>query len=357
MSNLFSSIEIKSLTLRNRVVVSPMQQYSSKDGFANDWHLVHYGSRAIGGAGLVITESAIVDPDGRSTASDLGIWKDEHIDYLKKITDFVHHNHSKIAIQLAHFGSKGSKSHPNDGFQPITIEQGGWQTVSSSEKAPFPGMSTPQKMTIKEIKDVQKNFVEAAKRSVIAGFDAIELHAAHGYLFHQFYSELINDRTDAYGGSFENRIRFLVETIEAIRKIIPDTMPLFVKISAVDYLEKEKAWKIEDSIKLVQQLKSTGVDVVTVSGGGFAGPGKSKVMEGYQLPFAEKIKDASKMITATVGGIRTAEFANQVIENEQADLVVIAREHLRNPYFTLGASQKLNSEIDIPWQYKRGFHS
>lgn len=356
MKNLFSPLNIRELELKNRIVLSPMQQYSSKDGFANDWHLVHYGSRAVGGAGLIITESAVVNPIGANTKSDLGIWRDEHIEGLKRITDFIRKNGAKSAIQLAHFGSKGSKSHPSDGFKPISIEEGGWQTVSSSEKVPFAGMSIPKKLSIEEIKSIQQDFVKAAIRSVSAGFDAIEIHAAHGYLFHQFYSLLINDRTDEYGGNFDNRIRFLIETVALVRKVIPSNMPLLVRISAVDYVENdENAWTIENSISLVKKLIEAGVDMITASGGGFVWVDKSNIMEGYQVPFAEAIKKETGAITASVGGIKSVAFANEIIETGKADLVVIAREHLRNPYFTHQAAKELGQALEVPWQYKRAY--
>lgn len=355
MKNLFSPIKLRNLEIKNRIVVSPMQQFSSEDGFANDWHLVHYGSRAVGGAGLIITESVIVEPNGRSTKNDLGIWKDEHIDGLGKITSFIHQNNAKLGIQLAHFGSKGSKSHPNEGFSPLTIENGGWQTVSSSAVTPFPGMSVPKELSVEEIENIQNNFVDASIRAIKAGFDAIEIHAAHGYLFHQFYSELINNRTDNYGGSFENRIRFLVETIQKIRNVIPEQMPLLVRISAVDYVDEDKAWKIEDSVKLTSILKEIGVDMVTASGGGFVWVDKSMFMEGYQVPFAKQIKNETGIVTGSVGGIISAPFANDLIVNDKTDLVVIAREFLRDPYFAINAAKELKQEIEIPWQYKRAF--
>lgn len=355
MTNLFSPIKIRDLELKNRIVLSPMQQYSSEDGFASNWHLVHLGSRAVGGAGLIITESASVNPLGRATLNDLGIWKEEHIEKWIEINDFLHQQGSKTGMQLAHFGSKGSKSHPNDGFQPISIEQGGWQTVSSSEKIPFPGMSKPKKLTIDEIKVVQNDFVQGAKRAVSAGFDVVEIHAAHGYLFHQFLSGLINDRTDEYGGDFDNRVRFLRETVQMVRRAIPENTPLFVRISAVDYVDEPEAWKIEDSIRLAKILEDDGVDMITASGGGFVWVDKSNLYEGYQLEFAEAIKKETNMIIGTVGGIKSAKFADEVIQSQKADLVVIAREHLRNPYFGIDASKKLNADIEVPWQYKRAF--
>jgi 2,4-dienoyl-CoA reductase-like NADH-dependent reductase (Old Yellow Enzyme family) len=256
---------------------------------------------------------------------------------------------------LAHFGSKGSESYPNEGFLPLSIENGGWQTVSASEKTPFLGMSVPKKLTVKEIEVIQNKFVDTSIRAINAGFDAIEIHAAHGYLFHQFYSELINDRTDNYGGSFENRIRFLTETVQKIRNVIPEQMPLLVRISAVDYVEEAKAWKIEDSVKLAHLLKEIGVDMITASGSGFVWVDKSMVMEGYQVPFAEQIKSETGITTGSVGGIVSASFANDLIVNNKTDLVVIAREFLRDPYFPIHAAKKLGIETEIPWQYKRAF--
>lgn len=355
VTNLFSPIKIRDLELKNRIVLSPMQQYSSEDGFASNWHLVHLGSRAVGGAGLIITESASVNPIGRATAKDLGIWKDEHIEKWIEINDFLHGQGSKTAMQLAHFGSKGSKSHPNEGFQPISIEKGGWQTVSSSEKIPFPGMSKPKKLSIGEIAELQNDFVKGAERAILAGFDIVEIHAAHGYLFHQFLSDLINDRNDEYGGNFENRVRFLRETIQMVRRAIPQYTPLFVRISAVDYVDEPEAWKIEDSIRLAKILQDEGVDMITASGGGFVWVDKSNLYEGYQLEFAEAIKNETNMLIGTVGGIKSAKFADEVIRSKKADLVVIAREHLRNPYFGINANRELNADIEVPWQYKRAF--
>lgn len=230
MNTLFSPLKIKGLTLKNRIVVSPMQQYSSPEGIANDWHMVHLGSRAVGGAGLIITESTAVTPEGRSTITDSGLWNDTQAEAWQKIIHFIHMQGSKIAIQLGHFGSKGSRSHPKEGLKYLSTDEGGWQTVSSSASAPFNGMSTPRALEIAEIQQITQNFVSSAQRAVKAGFDSIELHAAHGYLFHQFYSEMINQRTDEYGGSFENRIRFLVEAVQAVRKAIPENMPLLVRI-------------------------------------------------------------------------------------------------------------------------------
>jgi 2,4-dienoyl-CoA reductase-like NADH-dependent reductase (Old Yellow Enzyme family) len=355
MNTLFSPLKIRDLTIKNRIVVSPMQQYSSPEGIVNDWHLVHLGSRAVGGAGLIITESTAVSPEGRSTINDSGIWNDEQAMAWQKIIHFIHTHNTKIAIQLGHFGSKGSRSHPKEGLKYMSPEQGGWQTVSSSANAPFNGMSIPKALEINEIQEIQQKYVAAALRAVRAGFDAIEIHAAHGYLFHQFYSEMINQRNDNYGGSFENRIRFLIETVQAIRKVIPENIPLLVRISAVDYLEDAKAWQLEDSVLLTKILKENRVDLITASAGGFVFLDKSKVFPSYQVPFATKIKNETGILTGAVGMITEAKQANEIIAQNQADVVVIAREFLRNPYFAIQASQELNEKIEIPWQYSRAY--
>lgn len=355
MNHLFTPLTIKELTLKNRVVVSPMQQYNSKDGFASDWHLVHLGSRAVGGAGLILTESAAVNPIGRSTYNDLGMWKDEHILKWQQINNFIHQQDAKIGIQLGHFGSKGSRSHPSEGLRYMNEEAGGWQTVSASTIAPFSGTDTPKELNQEEIEQIIIDFANAAKRSVEAGFDVIELHFAHGYLVHQFLSKLINQRNDEYGGNFENRIRLALEIVEAIKKVIPDTMPLLVKISAVDFVEGKDAWMIEDSIEFAKMLKQAGVDVITASAGGFTKVDKSILKQGYQVGFAKQIKEKANILTAAVGLITDPSYANTIIQDESCDLVLLAREHLRNPYFSLLAAKELEAEVAIPWQYKRGF--
>jgi 2,4-dienoyl-CoA reductase-like NADH-dependent reductase (Old Yellow Enzyme family) len=353
--NLFTPLTIRSVALKNRIVVSPMQQYSSVDGFATDWHLVHLGSRAVGGAGLIITESASVNELARSTHNDIGMWKDAHVEKWQQINAFIHEQGAKTALQLGHFGSKASRSHPNDGFNYLELDKGGWQTVSSSAVAPFAGMSVPKALTIEEIAQIKMDFKNAALRSVEAGFDIIELHFAHGYLVHQFLSKLINQRTDKYGGSFENRTRLALEIVEVIRQVIPNEMPLFVRISAVDYVEEENAWTIQDSIEFSKLLKLAGVDLITASAGGFSWVDKSKLSEGYQAPFAKAIKTQSGILTGAVGLITKPATANDIIEKGDADLVIIAREHLRDPYFAINAGIELNLPIDMPFQYKRAY--
>lgn len=351
--NLFSPLQLRGLTIKNRIAVSPMQQYSASEGKPTNWHMVHLGSRAVGGAGLIITECTSVSPEGLNTLYDTGLWNYEQLEAWKPIVKFVQEQGTKIAVQLWHAGGKGSHSHPNQGLKPLSIEQGGWITKSSSSIAM--GGNTPVELTIDEIEKIKNDFVHSAKLAVESGFNSIELHAGHGYLFHQFYSSIINHRTDIYGGSFENRIRLLIETVEMIREAIPETMPLLVRISAVDYLETPEAWTLNDSIKLSEILKSKGVDLITASAGGFVFLDKSKVYPNYQLPFATEIKKETGILTGSVGLITEAQQANEIISEGKADLIVIAREFLRNPYFPINAAKELNQEIEIPFQYKRAY--
>lgn len=351
--NLFSPLTLRQLTLKNRIVVSPMQQYSAKNGIPGNWHLVHLGSRAVGGAGLIMTECTAVSPEGLATLSDVGIWNDEQKNAWKTIVNFVHEQDAKIGMQLWHSGGKGSLKHPNERMKPLTKEEGGW-TVKSSSPTEMNGV-IPEELTADEIQELKVKFVEAAHRAVEAGFDTIELHAGHGYLFHQFYSAVINKRSDEYGGSLENRIRFLVETVGEVRRVIPDGMPLLVRISAVDYLETPDAWTLDDSIILAKILRENGVDLITASGGGFANVSKDRVFPNYQVPFSSIIRQQTRIATGAVGMITEAVQANDIIVNDEADLIFIAREHLRDPYFALHSAQELGVETEIPWQYKRAF--
>ncbi|MEH0152676.1 NADH:flavin oxidoreductase/NADH oxidase [Limibacter armeniacum] len=353
MKALFNPIRLRSLEIKNRIVMSPMQQYSAQDGIPNQWHLVHLGSRAVGGAGLIITECTSVAPKGMNTLYDLGIWNDKQVSAWKPIVDFVHQQGSKIAVQLWHAGGKGSSSHPNEGMKPLNEEEGGWVPKSSSN-TPI-GRHQPEAMNLEEIQRVKVDFVTAAKNAIRAGFDSIEIHAAHGYLFHQFYSELINQRTDQYGGSFENRIRLLVETVEEIRKVISSEMPLLVRLLATDYSDDAKAWTLDNSLQLSKILKEKGVDLITASGGGFVNVDSAIVKPGYQLPFATRIKEETEIKVGTVGMITDALQANAIIESQQSDLIVIARELLRNPYFAINAAMELGENPAIPWQYKRAY--
>ena len=352
--HLFSPLQMRDITLRNRIVVSPMQQYEAIDGLVNNWHLVHLGSRAVGGAGLIITECTAVSPEGMNTPNDTGLWNQGQVAAWKPVVKFVQEQGAKIAVQLWHSGGKGSHSHPTEGFKYVSPENGGWIPKSASPMA-LDLAHESIALTIPEIQAIKNDFAEAAKRAVIAGFDSIELHAGHGYLFHQFYSAIVNHREDEYGGSFENRIRFLIDTVKEVRNVIPKGMPLLVRLSAVDYLESEAAWKIEDSVKLAVILKENGVDMITASAGGFVFLDKSHVFPSYQLPFAQQIKAATGIVTGTVGMITEAEQANEIITSGAADLVVIAKEFLRDPYFAINAAIELDQKIDLPVPYLRAF--
>jgi 2,4-dienoyl-CoA reductase-like NADH-dependent reductase (Old Yellow Enzyme family) len=336
MSNLFSPIIIKNVTLKNRIVVSPMCQYSAEDGFASDYHLVHLGSRAMGGAGLIISEAASVSPEGRISPGDIGIWKDEHITMLKRITDFIHEYGSVAGIQLAHAGRKASFKAPWLDPKQIGMDEGGWQTVAPSA-VPFNEEDTiPEALSIAEIERLKADFKAAAERALKAGFKVIELHGAHGYLIHQFLSPLSNQRTDEYGGSFENRIRFLLELIENVQSVWPQENPLFVRISATDWAEG--GWN---------------ADLIDVSSGGLAKHQQIPVFPGYQVQFADQIKKSSGMMTGAVGLITSAEQAEQILGEGKADLILLAREFLRDPYFPLHAAEKLAVELKWPVQYER----
>ena len=351
MSLLFQPLTIRSITLKNRIVVSPMCQYSSPDGFATDWHLVHLGSRAAGGAGLIIVEATAVSPEGRISPGDLGIWKNEHIDFLKRITAFVESQGSVPAIQLAHAGRKASHHVPWKGNKSLTAEEGAWQTIAPSAIPHTIGEPLPKAMTIEDIEQLKNDFSEATKRALKAGFKVIEIHAAHGYLFNEFLSPLSNLRTDEYGGSFENRIRLLLEIAKDTRKIIGETLPLFVRISATDWVPG--GWTENDSIELSKILKDNGVDLIDCSSGGNSPEQKIPLAPMYQTPFAQKIKKETGILTGAVGLITTAIEAEQILSNEQADLVILARQLLRDPYFPLHAAKELGDDLVWPVQYDR----
>lgn len=350
-SLLYSPFKIKGLTLPNRIVVSPMCQYSSVDGMANDWHLVHLGSRAVGGAGLIMTEAAGVLPEGRISPDDLGIWKDEHIEPLKRITDFIREHGSMSAIQLAHAGRKASTTPPWIGRYQVDANNGGWQTVAPSPIPFNENDSVPKELTIDEIQVVIDSFAKAAKRSVEAGFDIIEIHAAHGYLLNQFLSPLTNKRTDEYGGIFENRVRLLVEVTRTIHNVIPDEMPLFVRISAHEWAEGGHT--IEDSVKVVKLLKENGADLIDCSSGAVVRDQKIVIEKNYQIPFAAQIKKEANIATGAVGLITDALQAEKILQAGKADLIFLGREMLRNPYFALMEADKLGENMTWPNQYKR----
>jgi 2,4-dienoyl-CoA reductase-like NADH-dependent reductase (Old Yellow Enzyme family) len=351
MSNLFSPLKIRSIEFKNRLVVSPMCQYSSEDGFANDWHFVHLGSRAVSGAALVFTEAAAVCPEGRISPQDLGIWKDEHIPFLKHITTFMEAQGAIPGMQIAHAGRKSSQEPPWSGSKAIAEKEGGWQTIAPSAKAFKEGDLVPKELTIKEINKITNDFQQAAKRALQAGFKVIELHGAHGYLINEFLSPLSNFRTDIYGGSFENRIRFLLEIVENVRTVWPQDYPLFVRISATEWVEN--GWTENDSIKLSEILKTKDVDLIDCSTGGNVPNVKIELKPLYQVSFAENIKRSTGILTGAVGLITTSEQAESIITTGKADLVFIAREFLRDPYFPLRAARELNADIKWPIQYER----
>ncbi|HSH64641.1 MAG TPA: NADH:flavin oxidoreductase/NADH oxidase [Bacteroidia bacterium] len=351
MPHLFSPLKIRSLELKNRIIVSPMCQYSSKDGFANEWHLVHLGSRAVGGAAMVITEATAVSPEGRISPSDLGIWLDEHISYLKKITSFIEEQGCVPGIQLAHAGRKASHQAPWNGGKPISEKENGWQTVGPSALAFADMEPIPVELSAAEIDKIKQDFKVAAARALKAGFKVIELHAAHGYLLHEFLSPYSNKRTDKYGGSFDNRILFLLEIITAVREVWPEELPLFVRISATEWVEGN--WSESDSIKLAEILKDKTVDLIDCSTGGNIPHVKIPIVPMYQTPFAENIKKQTGILTGAVGMITTSKEANHIIESNKADVVLLARELLRDPYFPLKAAHELQQEVVWPKQYER----
>ncbi len=328
-----------------------MCQYSAQDGFANDWHLVHLGSRAAGGAGLIIQEATAVSPEGRITPNDLGLWKDEQMEKLKTIVSFVHNQGSLIGIQLAHAGRKASHGLPWKGGKPLDLQDGGWQAVAPSAISFSDGTKAPEALADDGIKKVIDDFKKAAVRAVDVGYDVLEIHAAHGYLIHEFLSPLTNQRNDSYGGSFENRIRFLLEILKSIQEIWPEHKPLFVRISASDWADG--GWNINESVMLSKILKQQGVDVIDCSSGGAVGHQKITLGPGYQVPFAERIKKEVGILTGAVGMITTVEQAEEILVSEKADLILIARESLRNPYFPLQAAKQLNEDIAWPDQYLR----
>jgi len=351
MALLFEPLKIRDVTLKNRIVVSPMCQYSSVDGFATNWHLVHLGSRAVGGAGLVFTEATAVCAEGRITPDDLGIWKNEHIIFLKKITGFIKENGAIAGIQLAHAGRKASHLSPWKGRVPLTKDKGGWQTVAPSAIPFKEGDPLPQEMSVEDIKKLVKDFADAAQRATQAGFQVFEIHGAHGYLINEFLSPLSNHRQDEYGGSFENRVRLLVEITKEMRVAIGEKAPLFVRISATGWVKG--GWDENDSIKLAKILKDQRVDVIDCSSGGNSPAQKIPVGPLYQVPLAEKIKKETGILTAAVGLITSANEGEEILREHKADLIVMARQFLREPYFPLHAARELAVDITWPPQYER----
>lgn len=332
-------------------MVSPMCQYSAEEGFATDWHLVHLGSRAIGGAGLVIQEASAVSPEGRITAEDLGIWTDDHIPMLKRITSFIHANGAVAGIQLAHAGRKASFLAPWKGGQQKPEKEGGYKSFAPSPIPFHEGDEAPFALNLSGIEKVKSDFKAAAKRAWKAGYQVIEIHAAHGYLIHQFLSPLSNQRNDQYGGSFENRIRLLLEVIENVQQVWPADQPLFVRISATDWAEG--GWTPVDSMLLSKTLKDKGVDLIDCSSGGLAVQQQIPLSAGYQVTFAASIKRETGILTGAVGLITEAKQAEEILQNQQADLIFLARALLRDPYFPLHAALELEEELSWPVQYER----
>jgi 2,4-dienoyl-CoA reductase-like NADH-dependent reductase (Old Yellow Enzyme family) len=331
-----------------------MCEYSCVDGFADDWHLVHLGSRAVGGAGLVIAEATAVESRGRITPGDLGLWKDEHIGFLTRIADFVKRHHAVAGIQLAHAGRKASCRVPWEGGLQIPADApGGWSPVAPSPLAFRDTDAAPVELSQAEIRIIVDAFGAAAGRALAAGFEVIEIHSAHGYLIDEFLSPLANHRVDQYGGSFDNRIRMLLEVVRAIRAVWPERLPLFVRISATDW--KEGGWTIEDSVALAPRLKQNGVDLIDCSSGGIAVDAKVPVGPAYQTPFAERIRRETGVLTGAVGMITEARQADEIIRSGRADYVLLARELLRDPYWPLHAAQTLGANVHPPVQYLRAF--
>jgi 2,4-dienoyl-CoA reductase-like NADH-dependent reductase (Old Yellow Enzyme family) len=328
-----------------------MCEYSSVDGFANDWHLVHLGSRAVGGAALVFTEAAAVSPEGRISPDDLGIWKDGHVEFLKHITSFIEAQAAVPGIQLAHAGRKASHFSPWKGGKALRPEEGAWETLAPGKIPYRDSEPLPREMSTDDINNVVEDFTAATERALKAGFKVFEIHAAHGYLVHEFLSPLSNHRDDSYGGSFENRVRILLEIIEGMRQIMTDDLPLFVRISATDWVEG--GWSMDDSVKLAAILKVRGVDLIDCSSGGNSPAQKIPVGPLYQVPFAERIKKETGILTAAVGLITTATEAEEILSKNQADMIIMARELLRDPYFPLHAAGELGEHVPWPVQYER----
>ncbi|AZA77540.1 NADPH dehydrogenase NamA [Chryseobacterium sp. G0186] len=344
---LYTPIQFRNLELKNRWVMSPMCMYSCENGMANDFHFVHYGSRAQGGTGLIMVEATGVVPKGRITNHCMGIWNDEQAEKLQQIVEFVHsHSESKIGIQLAHAGRKGSTWNN----QQISLEEG-WETVAPSSIPYHPSERIPHALSTDEVKELVQNFKMAARKAVKAGFDVIEIHGAHGYLIHQFLSPLSNIRTDEYGGSFENRIRFLLEIVDAVNLELNENIALFVRISGTEYAEN--GWNIEDSVALAKILKEHSVDLIDVSSGGNIHGAKISVFDGYQVPFSSQIKNEAIVKTGAVGLITGVEQAEEILQNEEADLIFVAREILRNPYLAVQGSFEMKEDCFFPHQYTR----
>ncbi len=352
--HLSQPLQLREVQFRNRIGVSPMCQYSSVDGFANDWHLVHLGSRALGGAGMVMAEATAVLPEGRISPQDLGLWKDEHVEMLSRIFRFIEAQGAVPAIQLAHAGRKASTPPPWEEAAAVSEAEGGWRPIYGPTAEAFePGDIVPEEIDRAGIQQVVEAFVAATKRALAAGVKLVEIHSAHGYLLHSFLSPLTNKRTDDYGGSFENRTRALREVTEAVRNALPERLPLCVRISATDWVED--GWDADQSVALAQQLKSLGVDLIDCSSGGAVPHAKIPVGPGYQVQFAARVRREAEIPTAAVGMITDPQQAEEIIASGQADMVLLAREFLREPYWPMKAAAQLGFDLPPPVQYARAF--
>jgi 2,4-dienoyl-CoA reductase-like NADH-dependent reductase (Old Yellow Enzyme family) len=351
MPHLFEPLVLRDLTIANRILVSPMCQYSSADGFANDWHFVHLASRAVGGAGLIFTEATAVAAEGRISPDDLGIWSDAHIGPLERITRFVKREGSAVGIQLAHAGRKASTYAPSLGHGAVPVERGGWEPLAPSALPFADNYPMPRAMTADDLTGVVEAFRRAAERARHAGFDIVEIHAAHGYLLHEFLSPLSNARTDGYGGAFDNRIRLLLEVVDAVRGVWPDRAPLVVRLSCTDWTPE--GWDIEQSVELARRLSGHGVDLIDCSSGGNVAAAAIPLGPGYQVSFAGRIRRDAAMATGAVGLITSAAQADEIVSSGQADCVLLAREMLRDPYWPMRAARELGHEVAWPEQYLR----
>jgi len=351
MPHLFEGLTLRGVAISNRVAVSPMCEYCAEDGFPTDWHMVHLGSRAVGGAGLVFTEATAVLPEGRISPQDLGIWSDDHIAPLARIVRFIHGQGSVAGIQLAHAGRKGSSYRTWDGLGTVPEAQGGWAVAGPSALAFADNYAIPEALTEDGIQPITSAFAAAARRAMEAGFRVIEIHSAHGYLLHEFLSPLSNQRQDRYGGSLENRTRLVREVVAAVRRVWPDRFPLFLRVSSTDWVEG--GWDLDQSVELARQVRPLGVDLIDCSSGGNVAQAKIPMGTGYQVPFAERIRREAQMPTGAVGLITAPAQADQIVRNGQADLVLLAREMLRDPYWPLHAAHELGHAASWPVQYVR----
>lgn len=355
--NLFDPLTQRSLTLRNRLLVSPMCEYSAVDGVPDDWHMVHLGSRAVGGAGAVFAEATAVSAQGRISPQDTGLWNQAQVDAWRPITRFIKAHGAIAGVQLAHAGRKASTLRPWDGHGPVPAGQGDWIVVAPSALPFDTGWNMPQALDEAGIQAVVADFRDAARRALEAGFELVELHAAHGYLLHQFLSPLSNRREDRYGGSFDHRIRLTREVVAAVREVWPDQLPLWLRLSATDWAPEDgpSGWDIEQSVQLARELKPLGVDLIDVSSGGLLPHAKIPLGPGYQVPFAARIRREAGIATGAVGLITEPEQAAAIVANDEADVVLIARESLRDPYFPRRAASVLGAKIEAPAPYQRAW--